>query len=268
MDKRQKSKNREPSNGPGEEGDRERDLTELFEAVADSEPGSPESERARETIVERNLAVAERIARRFNNRGADLEDLIQVARLGLVEAVNRFDYRRGSDFLAFAIPTIMGEVRRYFRDTGWALHVPRRLQELHLEIGRTADRLLQELKRAPTLSELAIALDVDPSELNEALVAGSAYKTVPIEQNDDRPGKPALQEVIGEDDLALDHIVDSEALRPLIAALPPRERRILSLRFFGEQTQSQIASAVGISQMHVSRLLSQTLNHLRDQLYR
>jgi RNA polymerase sigma-B factor len=228
---------------------------------------SVERERTREKIVRRCMPLAEHIAHRFDGRGEPREDIAQVARLGLVNAVNRFDVGCGSDFVSFAVPTIMGEVRRHFRDNSWAVKVPRRLKELHLQLGSATAEMSQRLGRAPTASELASELDLDREEVVEALIAGSGYNTLSMDSggsgDDDTP---PLTETLGSSDANLDRIENHEALRPLLDALPERERTVVVLRFFESLTQSQIAERVGISQMHVSRLLNRTLGVLRAGL--
>lgn len=231
------------------------------------EPDSPEFRRRNDRIVERCLPLADHIARRFDGRGESHEDLVQVARVGLVNAVTRYDVDTGSDFASFAVPTIMGEVRRHFRDNSWSVKVPRRLKELHLRLGAATAELSQRLGRAPTASELAAELDMDREEVVEGLIAGSSYNTLSIDSgggNDE--DAPAIVDTLGDIDLSLDRIENREALRPLLAALPERERIVLALRFFESLTQTQIAERVGISQMHVSRLLAKSLARLRDQL--
>lgn len=226
-----------------------------------------EHARRRERIVERCLPLADHIARRFDGRGEPREDLVQVARVGLVNAVNRFDVEAGSDFVSFAVPTIMGEVRRHFRDNSWSVKVPRRLKELHLRLGAATGELSQRLGRAPTASELAEELDMDREEVLEGLIAGSSYNTLSIDSGGSGEEEvPAIVDTLGDVDAGLDRIEDRESLRPLLAALPERERTVLVLRFFESMTQTQIAERVGVSQMHVSRLLAKSLAHLRDQL--
>ncbi|WP_232423365.1 RNA polymerase sigma factor SigF [Mycobacterium sp. 155] len=221
----------------------------------------------REKIVTRCLPLADHIARRFDGRGEAREDLVQVARVGLVNAVNRFDVETGSDFVSFAVPTIMGEVRRHFRDNSWSVKVPRRLKELHLRLGTATSELSQRLGRAPTASELAEELGVDRNEVVEGLVAGSSYNTLSIDSGGGGDEEtPAIVDSLGDVDTALERIENRETLRPLLAALPERERTVLLLRFFESQTQTQIAERVGVSQMHVSRLLAKSLARLRDQL--
>jgi RNA polymerase sigma-B factor len=227
---------------------------------------SAERDRARENIVRRCMPLAEHIAHRFDGRGEPREDIAQVARLGLVNAVNRFDVVCGSDFVSFAVPTIMGEVRRHFRDNSWAVKVPRRLKELHLQLGSATAEMSQRLGRAPTPSELAAELGLDREEVVEALIAGSGYNTLSMDSGGGDDDTPPLTETLGSHDANLARIENHEALRPLLEALPERERTVVVLRFFESLTQSQIAERVGISQMHVSRLLARTLARLRDEL--
>jgi RNA polymerase sigma-B factor len=238
----------------------------MFRELAKLEPESPEFRRHRDRIVERCLPLADHIARRFDGRGEARDDLIQVARVGLVNAVIRYDVDTGSDFVSFAVPTIMGEVRRHFRDNSWSLKVPRRLKELHLSLGAATSELSQKLGRAPTASELATELEMDRQEVVEGLVAGSSYNTLSIDSGGGDEKAPAIVDTLGDLDLSLVQIENREALRPLLAALPERERTVLLLRFFESLTQTQIAERVGISQMHVSRLLAKSLARLRDQL--
>ncbi|SEL01985.1 SigB/SigF/SigG family RNA polymerase sigma factor [Rhodococcus maanshanensis] len=251
----------------GHGSDEYSDVSVQFATLAAMSPDDPARATAREQIVERCLPLAEHIARRFSGRGEPHEDLVQVARLGLVNAVNRFDHERGTEFVSFAVPTIMGEVRRHFRDAGWALRVPRRTKELHVAVGRATGALSQQFGRAPTPTEVAAELGVSREEVNEALLAGSAYQTTSVDAPaTEHPGSPPLTESVGDLDAAFDTIDNREALRPLIAALPERERTVLLLRFFGNLTQTQIAEQVGVSQMHVSRILARTLASLRDAM--
>jgi RNA polymerase sigma-B factor len=222
----------------------------------------PDRRGLRHRVVEAHLPLVRHLARRYADRGEPLDDLVQVGTIGLLKAVDRFDAGRGSSFAAFAVPTVLGEIRRHFRDRSWAIRVPRRLQELTRTLGAARADLTQELGRAPTVGELADRLDVDPEEVLEALESAGAYATVPLEaEHTDSPHGGLAAE-----DRELDAVENREALRPLLAQLPPRERRILALRFVRGMTQSQIADEVGISQMHVSRLLARTLSVLRDGL--
>lgn len=243
------------------------DVLDMFRTLQKLEEGSAKFTRQRDSIVERCLPLADHIARRFDGRGEPRDDLVQVARVGLVNAVIRFNVDAGSDFVSFAVPTIMGEVRRHFRDNSWSVKVPRRLKELHLRLGAATAELSQKLGRAPTPSELAAELEMDRDEIVEGLVAGSSYNTLSIDgAGGGTEEAPAIADTLGDVDLNLDQIENRESLRPLLASLPERERQVLLLRFFESMTQTQIAERVGISQMHVSRLLAKSLARLRDQL--
>ncbi|MBV8540834.1 MAG: SigB/SigF/SigG family RNA polymerase sigma factor [Pseudonocardiales bacterium] len=227
----------------------------------------PQRQRLREQLISGYLPVAEHIARRFAGRGEPLEDLVQIATVGLINAVDRFEPDRGSDFFSFAVPTITGEVRRYFRDHGWSTRVPRRLKDLHIAIRGTLAELSQQLGRAPRPSEIADRLGLPLSEVIEGLQAGEAYRSASLDEMlGSGDGNATLGEFIGGLDTELDLIDDREALRPLLAELAPRERTIIALRFFRHLTQTQIAEQVGISQMHVSRVLRQTLAFLHERM--
>jgi RNA polymerase sigma-B factor len=239
----------------------------MFRALATVAASSAEFQRQRDKIVERCLPLADHIARRFEGRGEPRDDLVQVARVGLVNAVARFDVNAGPDFVSFAVPTIMGEVRRHFRDNSWSVKVPRRLKELHLRLGTATADLSQRLGRAPTASELAVELDMDRTEVIEGLLAGNSYNTLSIDSGGSADDDArAIVDTLGDMDAGLERIENREALRPLLNGLPERERTVLVLRFFESMTQTQIAERVGISQMHVSRLLAKSLARLRDQL--
>ncbi len=244
------------------------DVPNMFVALGGLPPGSTAYDRGREQIVTRCLPLADNVARHFDRRGVDLEDLIQVARVGLMNAVNRFDPEKGSSFLGFAVPTMMGEVRRHFRDHGWSIHVPRAIRDRHAQIARATVELTQALQRAPTATELAIELGINREEVVESLIAADAYQPqsieAPLAQGNEESRH--LADLLGDTDPALEHVTNREAVRPLLAALPRRERIVLELRFFKGMTQSQIAEQIGVSQMHVSRILSDTLRYLREQL--
>ncbi|WP_024441545.1 MULTISPECIES: RNA polymerase sigma factor SigF [unclassified Mycobacterium] len=244
------------------------DVGDMFRELAQYDADSPDFRNRKDKIVERCLPLADHIARRFEGRGELRDDLVQVARVGLVNAVTRFDVETGSDFVSFAVPTIMGEVRRHFRDNSWSVKVPRRLKELHLRLGVATAELSQRLGRAPTPSELAGELELSRDEVVEGLVAGSSYNTLSIDGggSSDEDDVRSIADTLGDVDARMDRIEDREALRPLLDALPERERTVLVLRFFESMTQTQIAERVGISQMHVSRLLAKSLAKLRDQL--
>jgi len=242
-------------------------LAPLHRRYALLAPDDPERKCLRGQLISGYLPVAENIARRFAGRGEPLNDLIQVATVGLINAVDRFEPARGSHFLSFAVPTIIGEVRRYFRDHGWSMRVPRQLKDLHVAIRATMAELSQQLGRAPRPSELADRLGVPTSKVVDALQAGQAYRSSSLDEllsSGDTAGTP--DSFIGRLDADLSSIEDREALRPLLAELAPRERTILALRFFHQLTQTQIAEQVGVSQMHVSRLLRQTLTFLHERM--
>lgn len=241
------------------------ELAGKFEELAKCGTEDPRRSELREELVREHMRLAEHVAQRFRHRGVSLEDLRQVAMIGLVNAVDRFDPERGNDFLAFAVPTIMGEVRRYFRDAGWSMRVPRRLKDLHLRIGKAIDELSQRTGSAPKPAEIAEHIDVDIEEVRNGLEAGYAYhaKSLSDGVEGDDGGLLTLAERLGEYDEQLDRVEYRQTLSPLLAELPERERTILRLRFFENMTQSEIASSVGLSQMHVSRLLNQTLQRLR-----
>jgi RNA polymerase sigma-B factor len=244
------------------------EVLDLFRSLAATPKESSEYSRLREAIVARCLPMAENVARHYARRGVEFDDLTQVARLGLLAAVDRFDVERGGTFVAFAVPTMMGEVRRHFRDHTWTVHVPRRIRDRHVAITKATTDLAQSLQRAPTASELSNALGIDRDEVVECLIAADAYSPPSL----DRPVKDSdgraitMGDAIGVIDARLDHITDREALRPLLAALTDRQREVLYLRFFASMTQTQIAEKIGVSQMHVSRILGSTLRELRAQL--
>src|SRR5437660_1782703 len=219
----------------------------------------------RDELVSAHLGLAEYLARRFGSRGEPLDDLVQVASVGLLKAVDRFDPDRGLEFSTYATPTIVGELKRHFRDKGWAVRVPRRVQELHLALSKVVSRLSQEHGRSPTITEIAETAQVTEEEVLEAIEAGHAYRFASLDApagGDDEAKSLATQ--LGDEDPHLENIEHRVALSPLIAQLPVRERTILHLRFFEGMTQSQIAEQLGISQMHVSRLLARSLAHLRE----
>jgi RNA polymerase sigma-B factor len=217
----------------------------------------------RDELVNAHIGLAEYLARRFTNRGEPLDDLTQVASLGLLKAIDRFDPERGLEFSTYATPTIVGELKRHFRDKGWAVRVPRRVQELHLRLGSVVSTLSQEFGRSPTIGEIARAASASEEEVLEAIEAGHAYRFTSLDAPASSEDESTLAAQLGENDSAL---VDSEnrvTLSPLLQKFPPREQLILHLRFFDGLTQSEIAARLGISQMHVSRLLARSLSQLR-----
>jgi RNA polymerase sigma-B factor len=240
---------------------------DFFNRLATIEQGSTEWMAIREKLVEMHLPLVEHLARRFRNRGEPLDDLVQVATIGLIKSVDRFDPERGVEFSTYATPTIVGEIKRHFRDKGWAVRVPRRLQELRLSLTSATADLSQRLGRAPTVAELADQLKLSEEEVLEGLESANAYSTLSLDVPEQgEQDSPVVADSLGAEDEELEGVEYRESLKPLLAKLPPREKKILLLRFFGNMTQSQIAEEIGISQMHVSRLLARTLAQLRDDL--
>ncbi|MDQ1723663.1 MAG: polymerase sigma-B factor [Frankiaceae bacterium] len=239
----------------------------LFAVLVDPAVDADQHQRVRDELVEMHLPLVEYLARRFRNRGEPLDDLIQVATIGLIKSVDRFDLERGVEFSTYATPTIVGEIKRHFRDKGWAIRVPRRLQELKLALTKATQELSQRNGRSPTVSELAAHLKMTDEEVLEGLESANAYSAVSLDAPDGGDDdSPSVQDTLGITDEAIEGVEYRESLKPLLEKLPPREKKILLLRFFGNMTQSQIATELGISQMHVSRLLARTLAQLREGL--
>ncbi|OII62048.1 RNA polymerase subunit sigma [Streptomyces sp. CC53] len=238
----------------------------MFVELRQLPDGSPERAELRNQLVRMHLPLVEHLARRFRNRGEPLDDLTQVATIGLIKSVDRFDPERGVEFSTYATPTVVGEIKRHFRDKGWAVRVPRRLQELRLSLTSATAELSQLHGRSPTVHELAEKLGISEEEVLEGLESANAYSTLSLDVPDTDDEAPAVADTLGAEDEALEGVEYRESLKPLLEDLPPREKRILLLRFFGNMTQSQIAQEVGISQMHVSRLLARTLAQLRERL--
>lgn len=232
------------------------DERELFELLPD-DPG------AREELAHRFLPLAEYLARRFSGRGESQDDLFQVASLGLLNAIDRFDLERDVQFSTYAAVTIVGELKRHFRDKGWAVRVPRRLQEVGLRINTVLPELSQELGRSPTIDEIAARSDSSAEEILEAMEASQAYATSSLDAPATDDGAAPI-EVLGTDDPSLAVLEEWSSVAPAVRDLPQRERTVLYLRFFRGMTQSEIAREVGVSQMYVSRILSQTLRLLRE----
>ena len=238
----------------------------LFVQLSVLPKDSAERVELRNQLVRMHIPLVEHLARRFRNRGEPLDDLTQVATIGLIKSVDRFDVERGVEFSTYATPTIVGEIKRHFRDKGWAVRVPRRLQELRLSLTTATGELSQQHGRSPTVHELAERLGISEEEVLEGLESANAYSTLSLDVPDTDDESPAVADTLGAEDDALEGVEYRESLKPLLAQLPQREQRILVLRFFRNMTQSQIATEVGISQMHVSRLLARTLAQLRDKL--
>ncbi|MEU4272278.1 RNA polymerase sigma factor SigF [Streptomyces sp. NPDC026092] len=229
---------------------------------------SPERTYVRDTLIELNLPLVRYAAARFRSRNEPMEDIVQVGTIGLIKAIDRFDCERGVEFPTFAMPTVVGEIKRFFRDTSWSVRVPRRLQELRLALTKASDELAQKLDRSPTVPELAAVLGVSEEDVVDGLAVGNAYTASSLDSPspEDDGGEGSLADRLGYEDTALEGVEYRESLKPLLAKLPPRERQIIMLRFFANMTQSQIGEEVGISQMHVSRLLTRTLAQLRQGL--
>ncbi|MDT7803157.1 MAG: polymerase sigma-B factor [Actinomycetota bacterium] len=221
----------------------------------------------RDRLITEHLSLAEHIARRFSGRGEPFEDLLQVARTGLIHAVDRFDPGKGSDFLSFAVPTMMGEVRRYFRDTAWSMRVPRGLKDLQKKLADARNTLAHDLGRSPTPSELATHLDLAVDTVREALLAAEAYRPASL----DTPARgdndsAAVADRIADDSSEYTKSDDRLMVKGALAKLPPREREIVKMRFVDELTQRQIAEKIGVSQMQVSRLLAKSIEQLRNHV--
>jgi RNA polymerase sigma-B factor len=262
LDIPQRTEQQKPHSREWEQSD-----AEMFARLALLPQGDPHREAVRNHLVEKHLPLAGHLARRFRHRGEPLDDLMQVATVGLIKSVERFDPERGVEFTTFAVPTIIGEIKRHFRDRTWSIRVPRRLQELHQQLSAATAELSQRNGRSPTVAELAAHLKATEGDILETLEAGNVYSTLSLDAPvlGDADGSGFIDR-LGVDDIDLDLVEDRESLKPLLERLPGRERTIVLMRFFGNMTQSQIAEELGISQMHVSRLLSRTLKQLRDQL--
>ncbi|MEH0394583.1 RNA polymerase sigma factor SigF [[Kitasatospora] papulosa] len=244
----------------------------FFDRLQALDEGTPEHQYARNTLIEMNLSLVRFAAGRFRNRGSgDMEDIVQVGTIGLIKAIDRFDLAREVEFTSFAVPYIVGEIKRFFRDTTWAVHVPRRLQELRVDLAKAKEALAVVLDRDPTVQELAGYLDLEEEEITEGLVAANGYTAGSLEMPadaGDHAGRTTAgrtyADVLGEPDPAMETVENLHALAPLLGELDARERRIIDMRFGQEMTQAQIGDELGISQMHVSRLLSRILRKLHD----
>ena len=223
---------------------------------------------AREQLIEQYLSLVRSLARRYSYRGEQLEDLVQIGCIGLIKAIDRFDLDRGVELTTYATPNIIGEIKRHFRDKGWAVRVPRGLQELNVQLSKLIEEKTVELGRSPTIPELAKAAGVQEEEVLEALETGQAYTTLSLSapSGGDENGDLDPLESLGEEELEYEVSENRAVLAPGLRILDERERRILQLRFFDGLTQSQIAQEVGISQMHVSRLIRRSLEKIRDEI--
>ncbi|WSM08987.1 RNA polymerase sigma factor SigF [Streptomyces sp. NBC_01716] len=240
----------------------------FFVRLAELEEGTHEHSYVRNTLIELNLALVRYAATRFRNRSDQMEDIVQVGTIGLIKAIDRFELSREVEFATFAVPYIVGEIKRFFRDTSWAVHVPRRLQELRIDLAKATDELSQELDRAPTTAELAEHLDLEQTEVIEGVVASNGYTagSIDLPADDGVESSSPLSDRLGAPDTQLEVAENVQALKPLIDELDDREKWILRMRFGAEMTQSEIGLELGVSQMHVSRLLSRITGRLREGL--
>ncbi|MEV6396605.1 RNA polymerase sigma factor SigF [Streptomyces sp. NPDC051907] len=241
----------------------------FFARLAVLEEGTHEHQYVRNTLIELNLALVKYAAGRFRSRSEQMEDIVQVGTIGLIKSIDRFELSREVEFATFAVPYIVGEIKRFFRDTSWAVHVPRRLQELRIDLAKAVDELSQTLDGAPTTAELAEHLGLDEEEVIEGVVASNGYTAgsidMPVDDASDHAPVP-LSERLGAPDADLETAENVQALKPLIEELDDRDRRILQMRFGEEMTQSEIGDELGVSQMHVSRLLARITARLRAGL--
>ncbi|KES08151.1 RNA polymerase sigma factor [Streptomyces toyocaensis] len=239
---------------------------QFFRRLTELEEGTHEYQYARNTLIEMNMSLVRYAAGRFRSRGPEeMEDIVQVGMIGLIKAIDRFELSREVEFTSFAIPYIVGEIKRFFRDTSWSVHVPRRLQEARVQLARATEELRSRLGRTPTTAELAQLMSLTEEEVNEARIASNGYNSASLDAaiGSEPDGESVLADFIGTEDAALELVEDFHALAPMIADLDERERKIVHWRFVEELTQAEIGERLGCSQMHVSRLLSRTLKKLR-----
>ncbi|MFJ4868789.1 RNA polymerase sigma factor SigF [Streptomyces sp. NPDC088757] len=248
-----------------------RTLTKVFlRELAEREEGTEAYQYVRNTLIEINMSLVRYAAGRFRARADEMEDIVQVGMIGLIKAIDRFDLSREVEFATFAVPYIVGEIKRFFRDTTWAVHVPRRLQEARVELAKATDELSSRLGRAPRVAELAMLMGLPEEEVVEAQIASNGYNSTSLDaaiSGGDEEDEAALADFIGEEDPALALFEDFHTLAPLVVALDERDRLLLHLRFVEELTQAQIGERLGVSQMHVSRLLARSLNRLREGMF-
>ncbi|KYK16941.1 MULTISPECIES: RNA polymerase sigma factor SigF [Streptomyces] len=245
-----------------------RELSKLFfQQLTTLEEGTPEYQYARNTLIEMNMSLVRFAAGRFRSRGPEeMEDIVQVGMIGLIKAIDRFELTREVEFTSFAVPYIVGEIKRFFRDTSWAVHVPRRLQEARVQLARATEELRSRLGRNPTTKELSELMSLPEDEVVEARLAANGYNSASLDAaiGGSEDGESALADFIGADDATLALVDDFHALAPMIAELDERDRQIIHWRFVEELTQKDIGERLGVSQMHVSRLISRLLARLRE----
>lgn len=243
----------------------------FFEQLQVLEEGTQDYQYARNTLIEMNLSLVHFAAKRFRNRGSgEMEDIVQVGTIGLIKAIDRFELSRAVEFTSFAIPYIVGEIKRFFRDSTWAVHVPRRLQELRVTLARAKEELAGRLDRDPMVAELAQHLDLSEEEVIEGLIASNGYTAgsldLPIGTEQNSAETITYGDIKGDLDPAMELVEDLHALAPLLEDLDDRDREIVAMRFGQEMTQAQIGEHLGLSQMHVSRLLNRLLTQLRKNM--
>ncbi|WP_046730786.1 RNA polymerase sigma factor SigF [Streptomyces humi] len=249
-----------------------RDARELsrqfFQRLCELEEGTPEHQYARNTLIEMNMSLVRFAAGRFRNRGDDMEDIVQTGMIGLIKAIDRFELSREVEFTSFALPYIVGEIKRFFRDTTWAVHVPRRLQELRVELAKAREELSSRLDRDPTVAELATLMNLSEAEVVEGQLASNGYNSSSLDAalTGDGPedGEAVLADFLGVEEEGLRLVEDFQSLAPLMAELSERDREIIHLRFVEEATQAEIGERLGCSQMHVSRLIKRIITRLRQ----
>ncbi|WP_405996251.1 SigB/SigF/SigG family RNA polymerase sigma factor [Streptomyces sp. NBC_00986] len=244
---------------------------QFFDRLTSLEEGTHEYQYVRNTLIEMNLSLVRYAAARFRSRSNnEMEDIVQVGTIGLIKAIDRFELSRQVEFTSFAVPYIVGEIKRFFRDTSWAVHVPRRLQEARVELAKATEELRSRLGRTPTTRELSELMCLTEEEVIEARKASNGYTSSSLDaalsSDAGAEGETVLADVIGEDDPGLELVDDLSSLAPLIAQLDERERKIIHMRYVEERTQAEIGEELGISQMHVSRLISRMLRRLRAGL--
>ncbi|MEU6540356.1 SigB/SigF/SigG family RNA polymerase sigma factor [Streptomyces sp. NPDC047000] len=241
---------------------------QFFHRLTELEEGTPEYQYARNTLIEMNMSLVRFAAGRFRSRGDDMEDVVQTGMIGLIKAIDRFEISREVEFTSFALPYIVGEMKRFFRDTTWAVHVPRRLQELRVELARAREELSSRLDRDPTVAELATLMSISESEVVEAQLAANGYNSSSLDAaltgDGAEEGEAVLADFIGVEEERMALVEDFHALAPLMAGLGERDRQILHMRFVEEATQAEIGERLGCSQMHVSRLIKRIITRLRQ----
>ncbi|WP_031184454.1 RNA polymerase sigma factor SigF [Streptomyces sp. NRRL F-5635] len=241
---------------------------QFFQRLTELEEGTHAYQYARNTLIEMNMSLVRFAAGRFRGRGNDMEDIVQTGMIGLIKAIDRFELSREVEFTSFALPYIVGEIKRFFRDTTWAVHVPRRLQELRVELARAREELSSRLDREPTVAELATLMNIGEDEVVEAQIASNGYNSSSLDAaltgEGPENGESVLADFIGVEEDGLRLVEDFHSLAPLMAELSERDRRIIHLRSVEEATQAEIGEQLGCSQMHVSRLIKRIIARLRE----